>query len=206
MSEKAGSIVEHIVRKASADAHGVIATAEKVAQRELDQAKRRAATRAQYASAELKAQVESERALSRARAVAESSRIKLKHRQDLMEGLQAEALRRLAAAPRDEGYLGVLTSLATEAARSIGGTEAALVPASRDVDFLNWEGRFSRLADAVRTATGVSLQMAGESADVSGGITLRTTDGRISYYNTFEEIAYRRRSDLRAIITQELFG
>jgi len=206
MTEKTGSIIDYISEKSQADARAAIATAEKVAQREMDQANRRSATRLQAAANELKAYVDAERTVAQARAAAEASQVTLGGRQELTEGLLAAALKRLAEAARDDAYLGVIERLACDAARQIGAKGAVVVCSARDSDFLTGEGRFGRLAEAARNATGAALELSEETAAISGGVILRTTDGKVSYYNTFEEIAYRRRSELRAIIATELFG
>lgn len=205
MSETSGTIIGHIDAKSRSDASAIIVTAEKIAQREIEQAERRSKTRRDLAGRDLAAHLASEKGLADARAAAEASRMKLHEREQLAEKILAAALRRLAEAPRDDAYLGAVERLSREAAEALGVKEALLVVSPRDREYLLQGGRFDRLAGALRQSPGVEVRLSDETIHAAGGIVLRSIDGRVSYYNTFDEIAYRRRSELSATVSNLLF-
>ncbi len=205
MTEEKVSLIGEVESRSKADARALLETARKVAQREIDQATRRANTRARLATADIDAQAASALALAAAGASAEASRTLLRKKHELIDALLKETLERLAARPRDNVYLGVLEGLAVEAARALGATQAAVKCNAADNAFLAADGRFDSLAAKVKAAAGVTVTLAADSIQAAGGLVLMTPDARLSYYATFDEIAYRRRSELRAIIATDLF-
>jgi len=205
MSEAAGSIVAQIEAKSSADAQALTVTAEKIVERETEQANRRAKARRDAAGKELKEYLAAEMGLAEAKAAGEAAQMKLHEMQSIVERLSADALKRLAEVPRDDAYLAVFARLVSEAARALASGEAAVFASARDREFVAAEGRFDRIAEAVARESGVKLTLSAAAITTVGGVVLSTPDGRQSYYSTFEEIAYRRRNELRAIIVNQLF-
>jgi vacuolar-type H+-ATPase subunit E/Vma4 len=205
MTDTQETIVGRIESKSRADADAIVATAEKVGRREMEQAELRSNTRGELARKELQAQLAAEKELARATAGAEASRIKLQEKQVLVQEAFDSALKRIADIPRDEAYLAVVARLSREAVEALGAKEVVLAFSSRDREFMALEGRFQRLAESLGAALGVSVGLADETIEAAGGVVARTADGRISYYNTFDEIAYRRRCELRAMIAKLLF-
>ena len=205
MTEGRKTIVGEIDAKSRADAASITATAEKVGRREIEQAERRSKTRLDAAARELDSQLASERGLAEATAAARAARMQLEARQELVASLLGSALERLASAPRDDAYLAILERLAGEAVGGLGSKDASLVFSAGDRDFLNRESRGERLLRSVGTSTGVWVSVSADTVRCAGGVIARSGDGRVSYYNTFEEIAYRRRSELRALIAKALF-
>jgi len=206
MSEAAPSIVDEIRRKSLADAKALTSMAERVAAREIELATKRIKKREEAAQAELEALLVTERSLAQAQAAAEAARIELETRQQLVDDLLDEVLKRLAEMPRDESYAAVLEGFIREAIEGLGEKEAAVFTSERDREFLSSAGRFERIAANVRSAPGANITLSGSSIKASGGAVVSTPDGRLSYYNTFDEIAYRRRSELRGLVAKELFG
>ena len=131
--------------------------------------------------------------------------MRLHEREELVEKILAAALKRLAEAPRDDAYVAAVERLSREAAQALGMKEAVLLVSARDREYLTQAGRFDRIAEALRQSPGVELRLADETIHTAGGVVLRGLDGRVSYYNTFDEIAYRRRSELGATISNLLF-
>jgi len=205
MSETGQTLAGQIYAKSGADAKSIVLTAEKVAQRDIEQARRRTRTRTNAANAELAAQIASEKALAEATIAAEVTRSQLHARHTLVERLLGDTLRNLAGSARDEAYLAVLTRLVRESVGQLGGKEAAVRCSARDREFLAAEGRFDRIAADVRNAGGAALSLSEKTVETAGGVVVSTPDGRVSYYNTFEEIVYRSQTKLRAIISKELF-
>lgn len=206
MTETNPSLVETIAAKSRADAKAVILTAERVSERNIELAKKHARAREDAAAAELEAQAASMKSQERAEAAAQAARIKADARRDLVEKVMAEALSRLATAPRDDSYAAVLERLVREAAAALGTKEAIVTVSARDREFMSQQGRFERIAGSVRQSMGATLTLSNDTADISGGAIVATHDGKLSYYNTFDEAAYRGRSALKSLIAQELFG
>jgi len=198
--------VERVAEESRARAESILSTARRVARREVHSAHRRARTRQRVAQRELEEQVAARRVQAQAEARFQSRKRKLRRRHELMEQLIARSLEQLAAEERDEDYLRLLTRLAVEAARSLGGDKVEVLVSPSDREFLTADGRFERLAASVREEAGVSLVLADETVETSGGLVARTGDRRVYFYNTFEEKAQRLGPRLREDITQELFG
>lgn len=206
MSEKGTSIVERVAEESRARAESILSTARRVAQREVHSAERRARTRQRVAQRELDEQVAARRVQAEAEARFQSRKRKLRRRHELAGQLIARSLEQLAAEPRDEDYLQLLTRLAAEAARSLGVDRVEVLVSPSDREFLDAEGRFERLAASASQEAGASLLLADETVETSGGLVARTGDRRVYFYNTFEEKAQRLGPRLREDITQELFG
>ena len=159
MSETGQTLAGQIYAKSGADAKSIVLTAEKVAQRDIEQARRRTRTRTNAANAELAAQIASEKALAEATIAAEVTRSQLHARHTLVERLLGDTLRNLAGSARDEAYLAVLTRLVRESVGQLGRKEAAVRCSARDREFLAAEGRFDRMAADVRNAGGAALSL-----------------------------------------------
>jgi V/A-type H+/Na+-transporting ATPase subunit E len=206
MSEGAPSIIDSVVAKSEADAKRVVQIAERVAERDEAAGRKAAEEREAKAVKELDEQAAAQKALAAAQAQAEAERRRLAFRQDLVEKLLVESLSRLKTLPRDDSYLGIIEQLLGEAAAQMPVKEAVLLVSQQDRDFLSSGGRFDRVAGNVKSATGVALKLSSDTVNTAGGVVLSSADGKVSVYNTFDEIAYRRRSELKGLIAQELFG
>lgn len=206
MSERAPSILESIASKSEADARRIVQIAERVAERDVAAGKKAAEERERKAKQELDEQTASTKAVANAQSQAEAERRKLAFRQTLVERLLSDSLDRLAKMPRDDAYLAIVDTLVHEAVAELPAREAVLSCNAKDREFLASNGRFSRMADTVKSKTGAALELSNNTINAAGGVVLSTRDGKVSYYNTFDEIAYRRRSELKALIAQELFG
>lgn len=203
MSEERGTIIERIERQSEEEAEHLISTARRVAEREVQSARRRARTRERVTLGELSARVAKEKAQAQAEAESEAHRTRLGARHELVERLVGEVLEELSRAARDAAYYEILARLVAEAAEAVGWARAVVTVSAQDREFLLGEGRFERLGAGV---AGVELSLSEETVDTAGGAVVASEDGKVLYYNTFEEIAYRRRSELRERIAEILFG
>lgn len=204
MSEEQGTIISEIAAKSRSEAESLIATARRVAEREVSSAARRAATRERLAARELEARIAAEKARAEAQVAADVQRMKLRRRHELVEHLMADALQALADEPADEAHGEMLERLVVEAAGALSLPEAVVIFSARDKEFLAAEGRFEEMAARVKKNIGVAISLSDETVD-AGGVIARSGDGSVCYYNTFEEIAYRMRSELRRRLAEELF-
>jgi len=206
MSQGAPSILQSIAAKSDADARRIVQIAERVAEHDESVGKKAAQEREAKAMRELDEAAASQKALAAAQSQAEAERRKLSFRQDLVERLLADSLARLRNMPRDDAYLAILKRLVEEAADSMPVKEAVLLCSPKERDFLLSDGRFDRIVSETTSRKGLTLALSDRTVDAAGGVVLTSRDGKVSYYNTFDEIAYRRRSELKGLIAQELFG
>lgn len=205
MSEENTGIVERIGEKAGAQAEAILSTARRVAEREVQSAERRTRTRQRGAMRELEAHVAVRKAQAQTEAASEAQRLKLQRRHERAEEVLGDALDVLRLSPRDGDYLSLLARLAAEAVESLGGGRIEILVSPSDREVLDAEGRFDRLAAEAAGPDGVQLTLSDETIETAGGLVARTADGRVSFHNTFEEIARRLHDGLREMITQELF-
>jgi vacuolar-type H+-ATPase subunit E/Vma4 len=198
MTESGHSIVQRIAEKSEADARAMVETARRVADREVRSAERQARAREERAVAEMDA--------AAAQAAAGTQARQLQKRHEMVESLLGEALARLASMPRDEKYLGILEQFIRDAVGAMGASEVVIMAARPDRAFLASEGRFARIASVIRSETGTTIRLSEETVAAAGGIVATSADGRVSYQSTFDELSWRRRSELKNLIATELFG
>jgi V/A-type H+-transporting ATPase subunit E len=206
VSEARESIIARITSDVESDASSTIETAKRVADRELTSAQRRLRTRERRAEADLDKMISARLAEAKASVEADARRLRLEGRHRLAERLLAETLAALASMPRDDAYFAALERLLVQAAETLGAGEAVAKVCATDLDFLSQRGRFEQLAAKANAATGLTLTLSREPVDTSGGVVLSTNDGKISVFNTFEEIANRRIDRIRQLVSEELTG
>ena len=67
--------------------------------------------------------------------------------------------------------------------------------------------KLSKLAQKISKETGkpTKLRIVGEKVEISGGVKVRNSDGKITVDNTFDDILKRKDRDLRKKIAEVLF-
>lgn len=205
MSEEAGSIIQKISERSRAEAESVVSTAKRVAQREVDSARRRARTREGVLRRELDARSATRRAQAESEAASEAQRLMLERRHEMVERTIRDALAVLADGQRDDAYFDLLVSLACDAVAQLGAKDAFIIVSPRDREWLGAEGRFEKLVSRVKEEASAAVSLSDETIDSSGGLVAASGDGKVRYYNTFEEIAYRKEAFLRERLSEHLF-
>lgn len=102
-------------------------------------------------------------------------------------------------------YRNVLTRLIAEAAEDLGGS--SLVALVREADRKMVKDVLRDLEESPGTGgRHPKVTISDEPLKASGGVVLRTEDGRSYFVNTFESKLLRAREDLRARVTDMLLG
>ena len=207
MNIEAPSIIREIEREAESQAEAIIRSAGRVAERETASARKKAETWQQDVTARLRSDTDRRMASARAEARGEANSMLLEKRTDLLDRAIKMALKTLAEMPRDENYLTLLQQYAYEGVKALDIERGLIRCSHRDKEFLLEENRFDRLVSALRerSRTHVQLQLAPETVPVAGGLIVESPDGSVSYHNTFDEIALRRRDFLLVTAAERIF-
>jgi len=206
LSEEGKTLVSEIREQAEKDSESTISSAKRVADREVRSAERKARARKRQAQSEVERRVSEITSRAEARARSEAARLRLQRRHELVERMLSDALSKLRERPRDDAYLALLERLIREGAGELGLEEAVVTAAEPDREFLASEGRFSGIAGRMAEEQGLKLSLSDEALESAGGVVVSSGDGRVSFYNTFEERADRRRSRLRRLFNEEVIG
>jgi len=207
MNTDTPAIIREIEKEAASQAEALIRSAGRVAEREKESARKKAEAWQQDVTALLRSDTDKRLASARAEARGEANSMLLKKRTELLDRAIKMALKKLAEMPRDESYLTLLQQYAYEGVNALDMERAIIRCNPRDREFLMQENRFELLAGAVRERTGrrVQLDLATETVPVAGGLIVESPDGRVSYHNTFDDIALRRRDILLVTAAEKLF-
>ena len=142
-------IISEIEKQAEAEAQSILRSANRVAEREMESASKKAAAWRETVEARLHADAERRVKAARAEALGEASSILLKKRTTLLNEVIELALEQLRQLPRDDGYFERLRQYALEGAESLE-IEAGIVRCNaRDCELLNEGDRFGALQEYV---------------------------------------------------------
>lgn len=111
---------------------------------------------------------------------------------------------RLAALAKMEKYVSELERIILDAGIALGGGELQIILNERDSDL---PLKLNAISKAVSDKTGnrTELKLSKERAKASGGVVVKSADGKVVLDNTFEAILKRRERDLRLKIARVLF-
>ncbi len=204
--EELSSIPEQIHAEAARRAEQETERARRVAGRHVSSAKRKAEEMEQELHRELGLLLRHELDRKTARARMEVRNKKLALREVLYDEVLSSALSRLEQLPRDEAYQRMLGRLVLEGLRELGGNRAKLMVNAKDASFLAGESRLSELRNFVAADLGadVSLEVSSEPIECTGGVVVASPEGRVRYYNTFEEMIDRRKDELITAVAREV--
>jgi vacuolar-type H+-ATPase subunit E/Vma4 len=135
----------------------------------------------------------------------EARRLLLNARERAVVRVFDEIMSGLGFMREDPGrYRDSLTRLAVEAVRAVGGEGIVLRLSERDRGLAD-EGFMQAVSDGAGMAAGAgSLRLEFDTADTGGGCVATSADGRVVFDNTFPRRLERMRSELRALIVEEL--
>ncbi|MCD6239951.1 hypothetical protein J7K27_00315 [Candidatus Bathyarchaeota archaeon] len=195
------AIANEILEDAKREAEKVIREAEKKAEEILKRAKEDAEKiRNQLlAEAKEKGEIEKKKILSQAEIEAKSRLLEEKER--LVNEAFSRALARLKDFIQTEGYHDCLLQLIRDAAEKIGSDNLVIYVNSRDRKWLVKEG-----IERLRKELDLKLRLADETLNCLGGCIVKTSDGKVSYDNTFEKRLERLKHTLRIKVAKILFG
>ncbi len=138
---------------------------------------------------------------AQAMARVEAQKLKLRHRERLLEQVFVQAEEQLPSLPGREDYPELIFSLVREAVRSLPGAATLLVR----TDAATVEALSTAKLEALGRELGVELR-AGELLDSRLGVLVMTEDGRRTYDNTLAARLERLRAILRTSVYHILMG
>lgn len=201
------SIPEQIHAEAVRQSQQQLERARRVAERHIAAAKSRVEDMEEQLQQELGLLLKHEVDRTLARAEIEARNKKLAFRESILEEVIGEAIAKLANVPRGEAYEKLIHKLVLEGVREVGTPRVKLLLNSQDTRLLQEPGRTGRLEEFLRRKLDekVSVELFPEPIDCAGGVVVRSLDGRISYYNTFEELLSGRRDEIRREVERKVF-
>jgi len=128
----------------------------------------------------------------------------LSEKDRLIANVMNEAKLRLTDLAKTQKYLPLVEKLIVQAGTVLGGGSIQVTLNERDS---NLPLKLDRLAKEIERETGAKtrLEISKEKLNVSGGVSLKTPDGKVVVDNTFETILRRREIDLKPKIAKVLF-
>ncbi len=190
IEEDASREVERILGEARAKAEELKKAAEQEAQERREEILKRG-----------RREAERERARIIASARLKAKKQMLDAKEEAIQKVFSEVRKALEEISKDrKKYREVLKKLVAEAAESIGG-DAVIICREQDRRIFS-----KRFLSELEKLTGVKLELAEETTGGSGGVILRSRDGRTEVDNTFETRLERAMAELRNEAAGLLFG
>jgi len=205
--EEFSSIPEQIHAEAVRQSQQQLERARRVAERHVAAARAKVEDMEQELQQELGLLLKHEVDRALARAEMEARNRKLSFRESIYQEAANDAIARLASLPRDEAYAATITRLVLEGVRELGISQVRLHLNPRDASLFGEPDRTAKLAEFLTRGLDkkVSVEVSPEAIECAGGVVVRSLDGRLSYYNTFEEILSRRKDEVRIEVERKVF-
>jgi len=128
----------------------------------------------------------------------------LSEKERLMANVLDEAKSRLTALAKTEKYIPALERIILDAGIALGGGELQIILNERDSDL---PLKLNAISKAVSEKTGnrTELKLSKEGTKASGGVIVKSVDGKVILDDTFEAMLKRRERELRLKIARILF-
>lgn len=210
-SEGVQKIIAEIQKSAERQIADIRAQAEEKTGAIMEEARAQAAGQEQsiLARGEQEARRESQRILAEARIQARRETVRAQ--ESVVQESFAQARERLAriatgGADGDISYAAVLERLIAESIISAGTAELEVLVNPRDRSVVT-PALLEKIAGQTGSELGctVTLRVADEPLQCSGGVVVRSVDGNLRVENTFESRLARFREDIRTRVAGELF-
>jgi len=205
--EELGSIPEQIHAEAVRQSQQQLERARRVAERHIAAAKAKVEEMERRLQEDLGLVLKHEVERAVARTKMEARNRKLLFREKILSEAADAAISKLAGISRDEAYERLLVNLILEGVRELGTRRARLSLNKEDSRLFGESARLAKLEEALTRELGekTSVEVSPEPIDCSGGVVVGTQNGRVSYYNTFEEILGRRKDEIRSEVARKVF-
>jgi len=205
--EELNSIPEQIHAEAVRESQQQLERARRVAERHIAAAKSKVEEMDRRLQEELAVLLKHEVDRSLARAEIEARNKKLELRESLFRQVVSDAISKLASTPRDEAYEKAIHRFVLEGVKELGLSEVRLFFNPQDTSIFREPERIARLKEFLREnlKSEVSIEVSPDPIECAGGVVVRSPDGRVSYYNNFEEILSRRTEEIRRKVERKVF-
>jgi len=208
MKAEGSGIVSRILVDAKEDAESIIAEANKLAEMMVEQQKELGRQKASERVSSVLNDAKNEVGLIQRATFTQTKRKAgwaiLSEKDRLISSVIGEAKLKLVDLEKTEKYVPLLEKLIVQAGIVLGGGSIQVALNEHDSKL---PLKFDKLAKEIEAKTGAKtrLEVSRERLHVSGGVTLRTPDGKVVVDNTFETILRRREIDLKPRIAKVLF-
>lgn len=137
----------------------------------------------------------------------EVKRAKLRAREEIVSAVHEKVERSIADIRKAGDYAAVLTDLAAEAIRTLGGGSFFVSVNREDLELLE-KKVFPALRELLKGEGRAISKIEAKplTKPSSGGVQVGAPGGNVIYDNTFEARIYRLREDIRNIIFEEVFS
>lgn len=207
--EKSTLLLDKIIKDAEEEAANVIKRSQKAAEELLKQHEAEAKQKAGAEAARIIESAREEAARIRRSMLADAKiRVNwnlLKEKERLIDQTLERVMRELMQFTRSSAYNEFLEKISLASAKVMNGGEIELILNERDANLQIDISKLSEKASA-ETGTKTVIKLSSERHKGSGGIIMKTTDGRIVVDNTLDSIFARHASALRLKIANELFA
>lgn len=205
--EELSSIPEQIHAEAVRESQQQLERARRVAERHIAAAESKVEEMDRRLQEELGLVLKHEVDRSLARAEIEARNEKLELRESVFRQVVSDAISKLASVPRDEVYEKAIHRFVLEGIKELGVSRATLSFNPQDTSIFREPGRIAKLKEFLRENLGneVFIEVSLDPIECAGGVVVRSPDGRVSYYNSFEEILSRREEETRRKVERKVF-
>jgi V/A-type H+-transporting ATPase subunit E len=195
------TIATEILEDVKKEAEKIIRNAEKEAQLILEKAKEEAEKTRTELLAEAQSKGEIEKRKTRSSTEVDIRNRFLQVKEELVNSAFNKALARLNQFVKTESYHDHLLKLIQEAVEKTDSSPLVIYVNSEDREWLS-HGNLDELSKKLK----VKLTLADEAETCIGGCVLKTSDGKMSYDNTFESQLQELKLVLRIRVAELLFG
>lgn len=208
MKAEGSRIVSRILVDAKEDAESIIAEANKHAEMVVEQQKELGRQKASERVFSILNDAKNEVRLIQGVTLTETKRkagwAVLSEKDRLITNAMNEAKLKLIEFAKTQKYLPLLEKLIVQAGTVLGGGDIHVALNDHDSKL---PVKLDKLAKEIEAKTGTKtrLELSKDRLNASGGVALKTTDGKIVVHNTFETILRRRETDLKPRMAKLLF-
>jgi V/A-type H+-transporting ATPase subunit E len=194
------AIANEILEDAKNDSETIIRDAEKKAEKILREAKTEAEQSRNRFLAETKEKSESEQKRTISLTALEIKNEQLQVKEEYINAVFGEALARLKQFVESKSYPDYLLEFIEEAAKRIESDNLVVYVNSKDQELLA-----NDKIDQISKKLNINLTLANETKQCIGGCIVKTSDGKLSFDNTFEKRLQSLKPLLRLKIAKKLF-
>lgn len=208
MEPQAERIIDKILHDTREKANSIIEEARKSAEMMLEQQRELARQKASEEVSSILRRAETEVEVAMVTEATEASKkaswMILSEKERLVINVLDEVKTRLVAFSKSKKYVPFLQRIIVDAGTVLGGGRLEFQLNEKDSTL---PLKLTTLAKTItkKTGTETKLQLSKEKIEASGGVVVKTFDGKILVDNTFEAILKQRERDLRLRIAKILF-
>lgn len=199
VDSKTEKIIHKIGEDTEAKAKAIINEAEGKARAIISEAERKTAEIRSGIVGRGEREAEQERQRILANAKLRERKAKLDAKEEVIKEAFTLAEEKLKGATSGKEYQAVLKSFLQEAVASLEGGSLVVLGRKEDARVLG------EILPAIAKESGANLKLSAETVNTSGGVIVKTEDGRVEVNNTFETRLARLRDDLRPAVSKILF-